>query len=461
MLGKGALIVILGFSIVFGVAGRYWSRNSTKAVENFVDYYDNTAAHNIAVSAANLAADSIFQNPANASMATLSGEYPGGGKYTARCDQQPGNRVLVTAVGLYPGMSGQTIFDTVQVLLAPSSFARYAWFTDTENGVNWVTGDTLTGDLQTNSRMYVIGQPVIKGAVSTFGGAVGNGGSRPPYSLPDRYGDRLICDSYQTGVKVPLPSDISNTVNAATKIFQPASAYSGSGYAYNVYLQFNSDGTVTYSDSTWQKAYYSGWTLVDSTPSQPLNIASIGDAGTGGAVILVNNGNAHVSGTVSGRVTVAANKGNGTYKESIPSSYDGVGTNGNVFIDGATTCSTDPRTNPGSPDMLGLVAYNDVMLMKQPNGDVNIDAAVFALKGSFLYQNYGVDANDGDASGYIQLYGSITQENRGPVGRLSTGYHSSSYTGFLKNYRYDPRMGTDPPPGYPGTNRYRVIAWRE
>ena len=57
MVGRASLIVILGFSLIFGLAGQYWNRESDSATENFVNYYSSSAAHNIAVGAANLACD--------------------------------------------------------------------------------------------------------------------------------------------------------------------------------------------------------------------------------------------------------------------------------------------------------------------------------------------------------------------------------------------------------------------
>ncbi|MGB9591948.1 MAG: hypothetical protein ACPL1K_05470, partial [Candidatus Kryptoniota bacterium] len=74
MVGKGSLLVILGFSLIFGIASRYWNRMSNAAIDNFVQYYNWTNAHNIAVSAANIAADSVFWNPKATSL-SLSGSF--------------------------------------------------------------------------------------------------------------------------------------------------------------------------------------------------------------------------------------------------------------------------------------------------------------------------------------------------------------------------------------------------
>ncbi len=447
MVGRASLIVILGFSVIFGVASQYWNRTSNRAVENFVSYYDSSTAHNIAVSAADLACDSIFQNNADTNMASnspLTGGFPGGGGYKIMTKGVGGN-VWITALGIDTTLRGHIIMDTVKALLSPFQFSRYAFFTNSDNGVYWVTGDTLTGPYQTNGTMSISGVPVIKGPASAFNGT-------NPTPLPDKSGDTLKANSFQSGVKVALPSDINSTVAAAASVatFQPGSSYTSSSYAYDVFLTFNSDGTVTELDSTWQ--YTSGWgggswSLKTHTSATTVALTSLVNT-NGQAVILVKNGNVHVQGTVDGYVTVVSQAGTGISKEDVQGNSGNP--NGNILIDADITYKDDPRTT-SSDDMLGLVANNSVMLATQPSSkaDAHIDAAIFALNGGFSYDDY-----TGIKKGYLYIYGSVTQKTRGPVGQVGGN-------GYLKNYRYDSRFAYQSPPAFPGTNRYRVIAWRE
>ncbi|MBU4365748.1 MAG: hypothetical protein L6437_02720, partial [Kiritimatiellae bacterium] len=58
-------------------------------------------------------------------------------------------------------------------------------------------------------------------------------------------------------------------------------------------------------------------------------------------------------------------------------------------------------------------------------------------------------------SGNLNVYGGIVEFNRGAVG-LTSG------RGFLKNYAYDTRFATDPPPMYPTVdNVYQWTSWRD
>ena len=58
--GKAILFVVVGFGIIFALMGLKFGSVSTSSVQNFVQYYSSTKAHNIAVSGANLAANAIF-----------------------------------------------------------------------------------------------------------------------------------------------------------------------------------------------------------------------------------------------------------------------------------------------------------------------------------------------------------------------------------------------------------------
>jgi len=60
MSGKATLLLIVGFSLIFLVVSRNFGITSTRAIDNYVDYYKKAVSHNIAVSGANIAANNIF-----------------------------------------------------------------------------------------------------------------------------------------------------------------------------------------------------------------------------------------------------------------------------------------------------------------------------------------------------------------------------------------------------------------
>jgi hypothetical protein len=504
MVGRATLIVILGFSAIFGVASIWWTQESTKAVTNVEDYYNTAQSHNEAVIAANLACDSIFQNNADTSllMSGLTGVFPDGNRYTIKAIMEPGTgnyrNCLITATCSYTDQFSIPYDTVVQVLLSPYSFSRYAFYTNRDTGVFWITGDTLTGPLQTNGSLFIKGVPVIKGPV-TIGGKTyrdsvdryGNG-HIVLATLPDKYGDTLKCNSFKAGVVDSLPNQIDpvGTIGDTTKVFANSSN-ADTSHSYDVYLNFGTDsagnGQVTETDTTrahtstiidstrnynWStgKYYYTykyGWTwnVVSATSPTKIPLSSITNR-SNEILILVDNGDAHVSGTVKGNVSVVANQPSSNYRQSYTSTNTSnpyfnyqmqSPTNainqaaGNILIDGTVTYNGGLN----GTDMLGLVASNSVMLGPQ-SGNVTIDAAIFALKGSFTYQDY----NSGSALGYLNINGSITQNNRGAIGTFNSSTGTIA-TGYNKNYKYDSRFRYLAPPGFPLSHHYVVISWRE
>jgi len=477
MVGKASLIVILGFSVIFGIASQYWNRTSNSAVENFIDYYDSTAAHNAAVNAANLVCDSIFQNPQDTTWASTAKVcYFNNGDRAWIQTQMSGGvgrlrnvNILTydTVVAYYRGRA-HYIQDTVKVVLTPYAFSRFAWFTSNENSVNWVTGDTLTGPLQTNKNLYVQGAPVIIGTVTIGGVAMNRKSQQYPgttLSTWESYGDTLHDNSFKNGVIDSLPSvfDSNYTIKAATKTFSNSN-HTGSSYAYDVYLTFDTTngGSVTESDTTrYTTNSGSTWKKVDSSSAGKMSISSIANSKTGESLILVNDGDVHVSGVVNGDVTVVATQPSSNHRISSTSStsYFSSSVDGNILISSSITYKDPNAPNDGSTQMLGLVANNSVMLTTQANaGDVTIDAAVFALDGSFSYQDYNGSAHS-SYRGYIDVNGSVIQNTRGAVGQVMNG--PGSGPGYLKRYRYDSRFRYQAPPGFPLSRNYVVLSWKE
>jgi hypothetical protein len=405
------MLVILGFSLIFAFGSKYWERTSTESVDNFVQYYNQTNAHNIAVSAANIAADSLFQNP-SATNLSLHGDFSSG-SFDISSSTYDTTDVQITSIASYEGTR-----DTVQVILSPYSFTRYAFFSVVESNIYWITGDTLWGPYHTESKISLSGSPVFYGKVTT------KIGTNP--KLPSKLATPYFYGGYQSGVSLNLPNSLSGLQSASTGGKQFVNPGSGS---YDVYLTFNADGTVTYKDNTM--AHDSTVSLTTLAPN---------------GVIYVSKGNAHVQGVLDGRATVVADGSSG-------------GGYGNVWIEGNITYAHDPRTGP-SNDMLGLVANNNVTVRETtpPMQNVYIDAGIFARTGSFTYQGY----NDTGAGplGSLYMYGSITNYQRGAVGQFDQSTNSLK-SGYQKNYRYDDRFYAAAPPFFPSASQFQIVAWRE
>jgi hypothetical protein len=187
----------------------------------------------------------------------------------------------------------------------------------------------------------------------------------------------------------------------------------------NATLTFNSNGTVTVTQGHSSSTY-----------------------STNPTTTIYCTGTATVSGTVKGRVTVGAEKG-----MQIPSNL--------VYSD-------------KSSDVLGLVSNGSIQITTSAytRADLEIDASILAFgtnngvpgftngsSASFTVQNY----NQGSARGTLHVFGGVIQEVRGPVGTGTTS--GQMVTGYAKDYQYDQKLLTSPPPNFPTTGTIKVKAF--
>jgi len=108
---------------------------------------------------------------------------------------------------------------------------------------------------------------------------------------------------------------------------------------------------------------------------------------------------------------------------------------------------------------LGLVA-KDIIISSSAPPDLEIDAVCLAggrdtSGGSFYVENYSTKT----PVGTLTVTGGIIQKARGPVGTFNP-YTGQTVSGYAKNYHYDPRLATQPPPYYPTTGHYERLSWR-
>jgi hypothetical protein len=151
----------------------------------------------------------------------------------------------------------------------------------------------------------------------------------------------------------------------------------------------------------------------------------------------------------------------GTYPKSMT-----LGSEDDILIDG------DLRADSSKP-VLGLIANRFVRVKHNVNDacgsndtnpasphrvreDYYIEAAMLALKDSFVVDNYQCGA----ALGTLTVYGAIAQKFRGPVG---TFYGTSLYSGYTKDYNYNDALRYRSPPYFldPMQAAWRVIRANE
>ncbi len=411
-MGRTSLILVMGFNIIFATMGYNLSHVATNAYQNFIDYYDQSVSHTIAASAANIAASQICFSP-NTRPAYSNIPFEGGTYSVSSVDVAGGTQIKVTATATYNSSNA-----TIILLLGLTKFSKFAYYSQIEGGINWISGDTVWGPFHTQQKLTVNGHPVFYGKASAKNGISMAAGSNPEFH-PD----------FQSGVDINLPVDLSQVKSFA----QSGGAYFNSGN--DVYLRFNSDSTATYRLGSWT-----------AIPSYTVPLTTLAPNG----VLMVNGANLHLKGVLSGQITVGSLGSSGASK-------------GNVWIDSSVVYNKNPLTDPTSRDMLGIVCDNNVIVADNANNDGAAPTYGTTIMASLLCRTGGLGAenyNGRPVSGTLTLLGGVQQYQRGAVGQFSS-QTGAILNGFQKNYRYDSRLMIGSPPLYPTTGTYEVLSWYE
>jgi hypothetical protein len=296
------------------------------------------------------------------------------------------------------------------------NFSRYAYFSDLELRANgskiwFYSGDNLYGPVHTNDQFHISGTPTFYMEASSVASSIDYMSGGPPTDNPDfKQGVTLGAD------EIPLPTDLSILKargQAADGLYLSGMTKATINLAYDAVLgrtrlvvQKDGGAAVTYE--------------------LPVN-----------GVVYVN-GIAEVKGTLKGQLTIA--------------------TKNDLRIVDDIVYKTDPRVDPSSTDVLGLVSESNVVMAATPanldSGDETVMAAIMALGESFMAENY----NQGSPRGKLKLYGGIIQARRGPVGTFNA---QGIVSGYDKAYNHDVRLMDTPPPAFPTTGQTEKLVWKE
>jgi len=319
-------------------------------------------------------------------------------------------RYRITSTGSFGNMN-RVLTNYMQV----DNYSRYIWFTNSEtyNGTTvWFwTPDSLNGPTHTNAHFNIYGSPVFAGEAQSADDYIrfyNNGNNinlsqltNLPYDNPN----------FQQGLTFGV-----DPITMPAQALNLRSAASGGGLSLqgNSTVVLNNDGTMNVTNSS------KGWN------SQNMSLPANG-------TLFVNSGTLTLSGTLNGRLTAGASS-----NVLIPNNI--------IYAD----------TKPGSLNMMGIISERNVMISSNAPQNLEIDGSVMALGTSFMLQNWSV----GPPKGTLTVYGGIIQSQRGPVGTFN-GRTGQKASGYSKNYSYDSRLLTNPPPFMPTTGDYITLSWEE
>jgi Tfp pilus assembly protein PilX len=316
---------------------------------------------------------------------------------------------------------------------------------------NSVEQDGLNGPVYSNDALHICGDPAFPdGAVSAYdqsnSGPTNADVTTGPQSGWTSYGGEgaYVGDSSCTnaptwyGVTNPTtltpPEPVQPTGSTDTPFpttntslaTDTGSTYDGGGCLYTGPI------TVSFNGTKMSVQYASGATYTSATPStcigNNINLPPNGllyDETNKSCGSTSCQADPSVSGTVTGQVTV--------------------GSDNNITITGNLGDTGGCGSGPPSPcsasgtNIIGLSAADSIILNPTPfNSSLTIDAAMVALNDSMYLNNWA-----SQPTGTLNIYGSIAQEFRGPVGTFNSG---GIVSGYSKNYNYDTRLKYLQPP---------------
>ncbi|MCD6539335.1 MAG: hypothetical protein J7K37_01330 [Candidatus Omnitrophica bacterium] len=435
---KKGVILIIALSVLTAlvvIGGGYFSYVISEKKE-----VDRTLARRKAFYLAEAGLDIALTRMRSGSMNNFSGNL-GEGSYTVNIQNLGSLIYQVSATGEVSDSAGNLLSrQTLSIYAKDAPFNVYSYFTNSEYytltfcfwGWCWVIqqpvwfigGDTLHGPVFTNSEFHISGNPAFYGPVGSHGDTI-TYMHGPPQDNP--YFDPNYSPNPNLGqpiINAPSSFDDDSSLQALKT--------QGEYFYGDTTIVFKSDGTMDVTNAA------RGW--INHNMPVP-----------SGEGIFVDSGNLYIKGVLDGEITLGAedqsgNKGNIVITDNLrlKSRYDEEETLREGF-----SIPSD------SDDYLGLIAEKNVIVSKNAPYDVEIDASIMALGGSFIVESW-YDPNYN--KGTLTVLGGIVQLERGPVGTFSQG---GKVSGYSKNYIYDERLSHQILPYFPTTKTFEVISWRK
>jgi hypothetical protein len=304
----------------------------------------------------------------------------------------------------------------LSVRVGQQNFSRYAYFSDLEvrpsGSIIWFfSGDQLYGPVHTNDQLHISGNPIFHQETSSVASTIDYYSGGPPDDNPEfRQGVNL------GAAEIPLPQDLT---------LLRAKAQTSEGLYLTGMTRARID--IQYNSATGTSRLV---VTKDSGAPQTYELPENG--------VVYVDGIAEVKGELAGKLTIASRN--------------------DLRIIDDVKYHTDPRTDPTSEDILGLISEANVVMAATTanldSGDETVMASVMALGESFQAENY----NSGAPRGKLKLYGGVVQMRRGPVGTFNS---SGIVSGYEKAYSHDMRLVDSPPPAFPTTGQIERISWSQ
>lgn len=302
-----------------------------------------------------------------------------------------------------------------EVMLTQDSFSKYAYFSNDESGLWFVSDNALRGPVHSNDQFNIKGSPVFYGEVTTT--------AEENYLYPGAE-PQFLGGIHFNSPEIQLPTDDqlnelrSAALNGGRKFYNP------------IEIELYPNGDIKITETIERRRGR------DEEIEHTLNISDFNG-------VISSTDDINIKGTLNGQLTLHSEK--------------------DIEIMGDVVYAEDPREYENSDDMLGLVSEHNVVIdddAHRDNGhsDITIHASIMALDQSFYVEDY----DKGDPRGTLHLLGGIIQERRGPVGtHRRVDEKIIRVSGYSKEYEYDDRLLRMNPPSFPRKSFFDIYYWKD
>ncbi len=286
--------------------------------------------------------------------------------------------------------------------LRPMRWSRFALWYDKEAMDLWIAGgEKFQGPVHANTRMRFHSYNVASLGQARFYDTVSTTAASYDLESPS------VSPIFDYGISLNAATQTTTTINFG--LLRTNS---------NLVLDGTTSIKLTRTNMVISNAR-AGWTnrLVSYTTDGSIYVRTVTTGLTNSRA-----GDLLLSGTngLSGRLTLIADR--------------------DIIITNHVRYYNNPITNASSDDALGLVAQRHVLIQTNAPNNLYVFAHIIAATGGFGVVNY--DSTALGQRGNLTVYGGIVNKIRQPVG-------TTGGTGYTKNYIYDSRFQTRPPPNYP------------
>ena len=291
---------------------------------------------------------------------------------------------------------------TTLVNLNRLAFSQFTQMIDRWDPMVQLHDDEIVGRFHTNSRFSLLADartaPKFLGKVTTTARSFSN----------ESVGRRRDSDIFRGGIETGT-SEIELPESSQPFQWAPRDEHARvHEFANDTRIRFFPDGSYRWIDLHTSQAQYR-----NEPAKHPIYF------------IGTRQSSLHVEGVVAGKVLLYSPR--------------------RIVIEGNLKYASDPRSDSGADDYLGIVS-DRVVEIAPPGitggGDLEIDAAIYAGR------RFVVTAIDHPRSATLRIYGS-----------LAAGTISATEPRYATKIDYDSRFERQRPPGFPSTNRYEVAAW--